>query len=91
MTGTMDDVADIDCIELVELVTAYLDATLDDADRLRFEHHVGTCPGCAEILEQFRAVITVTGALRTADVVAVPSATRDDLLDIFRSWRSERA
>ena len=34
-----------DCIELVELVTEYLDAALADADRARFEHHVGRLPG----------------------------------------------
>ena len=90
MTGTMDDVADIDCIELVELVTDYLDAVLADADSIRFEHHVGICPGCAEIVEQFRAVIVATGALRPADAVAVPPATRDQLLGIFRDWRGTR-
>ena len=90
MSGTMSDIADIDCIELVELVTEYLDAALPDTDRIRFEHHVDACPGCAEIVEQFRAVITVTGALRPADVVSVPPATRDELLGIFRAWRTER-
>ena len=86
----MGEIADIDCIELVELVTQYLDAALIDADRIRFEHHLDICPGCEEIVEQFRAVITVTGALRPADVVSVPPATRDELLGIFRAWRTER-
>jgi hypothetical protein len=90
MTGTMDDVADIDCIELVELVTEYLDATLADVDRIRFEHHVGVCPGCAEILEQFRAVITTTGALRPTDAATVAADTRAQLLGIFRDWRTGR-
>ena len=91
MTGTMDDIADIDCIELVELVTEYLDAALDDADRIRFEHHVGSCPGCAEIVEQFRAVITTTGALRPADAGTLAPPVRDELLGMFRAWRSGRA
>jgi len=90
MSTTMNDAADIDCIELVELVTDYLDAALADADRIRFEHHLGVCPGCAEIVEQFRAVITTTGALRPADAAAVPPATREVLLGIFRDWRVTR-
>ena len=57
MSRPWTTIADIDCIELVELVTEYLDAALPDTDRARFEHHVGECPGCVEILEQFRAVI----------------------------------
>jgi anti-sigma factor (TIGR02949 family) len=82
---------DIDCIELVERVTEYLDGAMDDADRARLEHHLGACPGCAEIVEQFRAVITLTGALRTTDVTAVDGGVRADLLAVFRTWRSERA
>jgi hypothetical protein len=94
MTGTMDnidDIADIHCIEFVELVTEYLDATMADVDRIRFEHHADICPGCAEIVEQFRAVILTTGALRPADAAALPTETRSQLIDIFRSWRSERS
>ena len=91
MTGTMEDVADIDCIELVELVTEYLDDALTDADRIRFQHHVHICRGCAEIVEQFRAVITTTGALHPADAAAVSPAEREELLGIFRAWRSGRA
>ena len=45
MSGTMSDVADIDCIELVELVTEYLDAALSDTDRVRFEHARRRLPG----------------------------------------------
>ena len=86
----MTDIADIRCIELVELVTEYLDATLTDADRIRFEHHLDLCPGCVEIVEQFRSVIVTTGALRPADAVAVPTANRDELLGIFRDWRDTR-
>jgi anti-sigma factor RsiW len=88
MSGT--PIADIDCIELVERVTEYLDGATDDADRARLEHHLGACPGCAEIVEQFRAVIALTGALRPADVAALDDRVRADLLATFRTWRSER-
>jgi hypothetical protein len=85
-----DDIADIACIELVELVTEYLDTALTDVDRVRFEHHVGECPGCVEILEQFRVVVTTTGGLRPDDAAAVPAASREQLLGLFRDWRVAR-
>ena len=91
MSGTMSDVADIDCIELVELVTEYLDGALPDTDRLRFEHHVDACPGCAEILEQFRAVIRTTGALRPDDAAGLPPGARARMLAVFRDWRVTRS
>jgi len=86
----MGEIADIDCIELVELVTEYLDAALPDTVRRRFEHHVAECPGCLEILEQFRAVIVTTGALRPDDAAAVEPEVRDQLLGVFREWQITR-
>ena len=86
----MSDIDDMDCIELVDRVTEYLDAALDGSDRARFEHHVGECPGCAEILDQFRAVIATTGALRPDDAAALPPAVRERLLALFRDWQIAR-
>jgi len=91
MSGTMSDIADIDCIELVELVTEYLDGALPDTERLRFQHHVDACPGCAEILEHFRAVIRATGALRPDDAAGLPSDARARMLTVFREWRVTRS
>jgi anti-sigma factor (TIGR02949 family) len=87
MTETTEEMA---CRELVERVTEYLDAALDDGDRRRFEAHVGECPGCLEILDQFRAVVTTTGALRPADAAAVDPDARARLLDRFRTWSDAR-
>ena len=36
----------MDCNELVELVTDYLDGALDPAVRARFDAHLGECDGC---------------------------------------------
>ena len=88
MTDADDD--DMDCIELVERVTEYLDAALADHERVRFETHVAACPGCAEILEQFRVVIVTTGALRPDDAAAVAPDVRARLLAVFRDWQMTR-
>jgi anti-sigma factor RsiW len=85
-----DETDDMDCIELVERVTEYLDAALADGERARFESHVGACPGCAEILDQFRVVIATTGALRPDDAAAIEPAVRDRLLMLFRDWQIAR-
>ena len=82
---------DMDCIELVERVTEYLDAALPAHERARFETHVVECPGCEEILEQFRAVIATTGALVPDDAAAVPTEVREQLLRLFREWQGARS
>lgn len=86
MNTTMDD---MDCDELVERVTEFLDTAMPAADRRRFEHHIAACPGCDEILEQFRAVVALTGALRPQDAATVEPARRESLLAAFRSWQDE--
>ena len=73
------------CKELVEAITAYLDATLPDADRRRFDNHLTNCPYCTEYLEQMRNTIDRLGTL---DETTLSSDTRDHLLAAFRDWRT---
>jgi anti-sigma factor RsiW len=74
----------MDCNELVELVTAYLDGALDLDTRARFDMHLLECDGCENYLEQFRSTIKTLG--RISDDELDP-AYRDRLLDAFRNWR----
>jgi anti-sigma factor RsiW len=75
------------CVELVELVTDYLDGALSRRDRARFEAHIRECGNCTEYLEQFRRTIELSGTLREEDV---EPAARDALLAQFAEWRRER-
>ena len=51
----------LDCRELVELVTSYLDGALDPVSERRFVEHLSTCGGCQGFLDQFRQTIRVLG------------------------------
>ena len=60
---------DMDCQDLVELVTAYLEDDIDPDARVRFETHLGECPGCATYLEQIEQTVHTLGALpRTSSI-----------------------
>jgi anti-sigma factor RsiW len=87
----MTETLAMDCDELVELVTEYLEASLDPATRARVEAHVTECPGCMEILDQFRATVALTGALRPTDAAAVDPTRRTELLARFREWHAGSA
>ncbi len=73
------------CKELVEAITAYLEGTLPDAERRRFDAHLAECPYCAEYLEQMRNTIIRLGTL---DETTLSPDTREQLLAAFRDWRS---
>jgi anti-sigma factor RsiW len=76
---------DLDCNELVELVTEYLAGRLSEADRRRFDDHLSRCGGCTNYVEQFRETIRLTGTLSADDLE--PEA-REALLAQFREWNS---
>jgi len=75
---------DLSCQELVELITDYLEGALSERERTRFEEHLTQCPGCRIYLDQMQRTIAVVGRLSEDDLA---SPARDELLDIFRSWK----
>jgi anti-sigma factor RsiW len=72
------------CVELVELVTDYLEGALPDAQARRLERHLGTCPGCTEYLAQLR---TVAGSLKGLTEESFPAEMRDGLIADFGDRR----
>lgn len=76
---------DLTCKELVELVTGYLEGSLRDRLRRRFESHLAACDGCTRYLEQMEATIRSTGTLTEEQVTDEQKAV---LLAAFRDWRS---
>jgi len=75
---------DLNCDELVEIVTEYLEGALSDADRSRFERHVDACAGCANYLDQMRITIDLAGRVTADDL---PDEMRVGLLAAFRDWK----
>jgi anti-sigma factor RsiW len=78
-----DDLPEMPCRELVELVTDYLEERLSAEERARFEAHIADCEYCDGYLEQMRQTIRVLGRLPEESLS--PDA-RDALLVAFRDW-----
>ncbi|MET0235127.1 MAG: zf-HC2 domain-containing protein [Kibdelosporangium sp.] len=76
--------SDLSCAELVELVTDFLEGTLDHDTEGRFVEHLGWCDGCGPYLEQIRQTVNALGELPDE---TVSSEVRDALLDAFRQQR----
>jgi anti-sigma factor RsiW len=84
---TANDVPPLTCRELVELVTAYLEGSLPEAERARFDLHLAECDGCRQYLQQMRLTIAALGQLTSE---TLPPGSRDRLLDTFRAWKANR-
>lgn len=73
----------MNCRQVVELMTDYLEGALSDRDRMRFEAHLAGCSGCTEYLAQLRRTIRMAERLN-AD--PVPPDLEAELLRAFRNW-----
>lgn len=72
---------DIACIELVELLTDYLEGALPPGEVAAVEAHLQACAGCRNYLAQMRATIEAVG---TVPVETLSDEAYDTLLTAFR-------
>ncbi len=72
------------CREFVQLISDYLEGSLPDAERQRFEAHLAECDGCAGYLDDVARVI---GSLNHATLPAPDPHTRETLTRAFRELR----
>ena len=77
----------MDCNELVELVTDYLEMRLSPVDVERFEAHLELCDPCVTYIEQIRQSVAVVGTLSEE---TLPPGAADALLAEFRDWKRAR-
>jgi len=71
------------CVQVVELVTEYLEGGLSEADRARFDAHLSGCDGCTDYLDQIRVTIAVVGRVDEDDLSGEAKA---GLVAAFRGW-----
>ena len=64
----------------------YLDGQLTTHDRDRLEAHLGECPHCSEYLDQLRVTIA---ALGRAGPEALDADALDELVGLYRRWRTD--
>ena len=74
---------EIACIELVEVVTEYLEGGLSPERRALFEAHLTGCDGCVTYVEQIRQTIDLCGGV---DAGSLDPAARTALLSAFHGW-----
>jgi predicted anti-sigma-YlaC factor YlaD len=74
----------LNCQEVVELVTDYLEQALLPEMKAQFEEHIAECPGCDTYLEQIQQTIMM---LRKLTEQQMFPKTKQELVEIFRNWK----
>ena len=80
----IDQLPEMPCKELVEVITEYLEDRLSPTDRTRFEAHLAQCDACRTYLDQFRQTIRALGRLPEESLSPEAKAA---LLAAFRDFR----
>jgi predicted anti-sigma-YlaC factor YlaD len=75
---------ELNCQEVVELVTDYLEQALLPEMKAAFEKHVAECPGCDTYIEQVQQTIMM---LRKLTEQPLFPETKKELLEIFQNWK----
>jgi predicted anti-sigma-YlaC factor YlaD len=76
----------LNCQEVVELVTDYLEQALLPEMKAKFDEHIAECPGCDTYLEQVQQTILM---LRKLTEQQMFPETKQELLEIFRNWKQQ--
>jgi anti-sigma factor RsiW len=76
-----EQIEEMHCIEVVEIVSDYLERTLSETERIRVEAHLARCGGCQAYVAQMRQTVA---AMRSLDDEAAP-ANLDSLVAAFRA------
>jgi anti-sigma factor RsiW len=74
------------CRQAVALMSDYLDDALPSRDRARLDEHLAGCEHCSEYLAQLRVTIDMLGR---ADPDDLEPGTLDELVALYRRWRSD--
>lgn len=76
--------AEMTCLELVEVVTAYLEGALPPQERDRFEAHRQACSTCQTHVSQMRFAVSTLGQLQPSADEDLP-AEQGRILELFRT------
>jgi len=73
----------LDCHEIVELVTDYLEGALDARTAAAFAEHLAICAGCRRYVEQIRRTIDTAGGIAG---VQLSGEAETALVEAFRTF-----
>jgi anti-sigma factor RsiW len=76
----------IRCLEMVEVVTEWMEGALDDDARADIEAHLAICPDCVAYVDQLRKTTALAARLVVSEEPA-PADVKAGLLAAFRASR----
>jgi len=76
--------SELRCDHVVEMVTDFLEGSLDPADERDLVEHLSGCDGCWDYVEQYRQAVRTLGELPAEEGATLNPEARAALLEAFR-------
>lgn len=77
------------CEDVNAFIVDYLEGTLDDRTRRRFEKHIANCGVCSTYLDQYRETVTLVKEEAAEHPPEPPEELVDATLDFLRQHYDE--
>jgi len=77
-----DGVRELECRQIAEILTEYLEGTLPKATRDLLEWHIEGCAPCVAFVNTYRGTVNATRALQD---VTIPPELKSRLLRVLQS------
>ena len=78
---------EISCKQLVDLEADYLEESISDEARAKFEQHLAECGYCNAYVQQMHMTVKLTKQLSESEI---NKPAPNELLDIFRQWKQDQ-
>jgi anti-sigma factor RsiW len=79
---------EIRCVEMVDIVTDWMEGALDDDTRAAVEEHLAICPDCIAYVDQLRTATALAARLAAGPAPEpAPADVRARLVAAFRASR----
>jgi len=75
----------LNCQQITQLVTDYVEGRLSFGKRLAFQMHIGMCRHCRRYLRQMRVATKALGSLPREPI---PADVKQELLERFKNWKA---
>lgn len=77
----------VNCNEIRDLMSLYIDSELDTTERIQFEEHVASCEACSYELEMLKEIV---GTLNETEIVPLPDNFHKDLMKTIHEIEQEK-
>ena len=78
------------CADIAHTTTDYFEGGFTFVEKVKFQLHLGMCPGCRAYIKQMKQTIETLGRLPDRPDAEAEAEIHDKVMEKFRTWSEKR-